>query len=66
MTTLRDVCVALLIIAAGFGLDLLLPRPVAVAAGVAAYVACLAYFARSSRRRPLPPRYFAREEPHLN
>ena len=66
MTTLRDVTVALLLIAAALALDLIVPRWLAVAAGVGAYVACLVHFARGARVRPVPPRYFPSEEPHLN
>lgn len=66
MTTLRDVSIAVALIAAGFALDLVLPRWLAVGAGLGAYVACLMHFARGSRRRSLPPRYFAGEEMNLN
>ena len=66
MTTVRDVSLALVLIAAGLALDLVFPRWLAMAAGLGAYVACLVHFARGGRRRTLPPRYFAGEEMNLN
>ena len=56
MRTVREVAVALLFIASGFGLDVLLPTWMAVLAGIAACVGFLVRFARPVRPvRPARP-----------
>lgn len=67
MQTLRDVTVAVVFIAAGFGLDVFLPTWMAVVAGFGAYVGFLVHFARP----PRPPSYvpvlwLPSDEPHPN